>query len=248
MRQASVGFHCPECTKSGKQKVYTARNLGSSPWIVSAIIAVNLAVWVIDVVTSGSTTFGEIGDKWALFGPLVGDGDWWRPITAGFVHLNDLPFGLIHVGFNMVLVYQLGNLLQPALGTIRFLALYFMSLLGGSFLVLVISWDQPTVGASGAVFGLMGAAVLAFRSRNIDPFSTGIPQLLGINLLITFIGSEYISVGGHVGGLIAGLVGGWLLFEMERVGKSGKVLGTLLCLTLAAGLFAGCLYLGANPV
>lgn len=245
MRQASVGFHCPECTKSGKQKVYTAQSAmtGTTPYITSALIAVNVVVFVIDMFTGTVNGLGDLGEKGALFGPLVGDGEWWRPITAGFIHS-----GLIHIGFNMVLLYQLGRLLEPALGSVRFVALYFMSLLGGSFLVLVISWDQPTVGASGAVFGLMGAAVLAFRSRGIDPFSTGIPQLLGLNLLITFVGARYISVGGHVGGLIAGLVGGWLLFELERTGKTGKLLGTVLCTALGVALFAGCLYLGSNPV
>ncbi|HEY8544122.1 MAG TPA: rhomboid family intramembrane serine protease [Acidimicrobiales bacterium] len=243
MRQASVGFHCPECARGGQQKVVTARSLGTTPYVTAALIALNVVVFLIDLLSGTVDGLGELGADWALYGPLVGDGDWWRPVTAGFVHS-----GLIHIGFNMVLLYQLGLLLEPALGRVRFLALYFLSLLGGSFLVLVISWDQPTVGASGAVFGLMGAAVLAFRSRGIDPFSTGIPQLLGLNLLFTFVAARYISVGGHVGGLIAGLVGGWLLFELERTGPIGKTVGTVLCGVLAAGLFAGCLYLGSNPV
>jgi membrane associated rhomboid family serine protease len=244
MQQASVGFHCPECSRSGKQKVYNARSLQRPVvYATSALIAINVVVFIVDMVSGTVNGLGELGADWALYGPSVQDGDWWRPVTAGFVHS-----GLFHIGFNMLLLFQLGTLLEPALGRVRFLALYFLSLLGGSFLVLVMSWDQPTVGASGAVFGLMGAAVVAFRARGIDPFSTGIPQILGLNLLFTFIAARYISVGGHVGGLVAGLVGGWLLFELERSGRNGRILGAVVCGALAAGLFAGCLYLGQNPL
>jgi membrane associated rhomboid family serine protease len=243
MNQASVGFHCPECARGGRQKVYTARSLGSTPYVTAALIAANVVVFLIDMLSGTVNGLGTLGEDWALYGPSVAAGDWWRPLTVGFVHA-----GLIHIGFNMLLLYQLGTLLEPALGRIRFAALYLMSLLGGSFLVLVMSYDTPTVGASGAVFGLMGAAVLAFRSRGIDPFSTGIPQLLGINLLITFVAARYISVGGHIGGLVAGLVGGWLLFELERLGAQGKIVGSALCVAASAALFAGCLYIGSNPL
>ncbi|HMG44551.1 MAG TPA: rhomboid family intramembrane serine protease, partial [Acidimicrobiales bacterium] len=191
MNQASVGFHCPECSRTGRQKVVTARSLGTTPYVTAGLIAANVVVFLVDMFSGTVNGLGELGLDWALFGPAVGDGDWWRPITVGFVHS-----GLIHIGFNMLLLYQLGTLLEPALGRVRFVALYVMALLGGSFLVLVMSYDTVTVGASGAVFGLMGAAVVAFRSRGIDPFSTGIPQLLGLNLLITFVAARYISVGG----------------------------------------------------
>ena len=236
MHQASVGFHCPECAKVGKQKVYTARSLGSTAYVTYALIAVNAVVFVIDMLSGTANGLGSVGRDWALFGPLVADGEWYRTITAGFVHS-----GLIHVGFNMVLLYQLGMLLEAALGRVRFIALYFMSLMGGSFLVLVMSFDSPTVGASGAVFGLMGAAVLAFRSRGIDPFSTGIPQLLGINLVITFVASSYISVGGHLGGLVAGLAGGWLLFELPKLLPKGNLVAPAICFAATAGLFVGAL-------
>jgi membrane associated rhomboid family serine protease len=243
MHQASVGFHCPECSRSGKQKVYTARNLTTTPYVTSALIALNAVVFVIDMLSGTRGGLGDVGERWALFGPLVADGEWYRTITAGFVHS-----GLIHVGFNMVLLYQLGTLLEPALGRVRFIALYFMSLMGGSFLVLVMSFDSPTVGASGAVFGLMGAAVLAFRSRGIDPFSTGIPQLLGINLVITFVAARYISVGGHIGGLTAGLVGGWLLFELAPRIPRGNVVAPAICFAATAGLFAGCLLIAQSQI
>lgn len=243
MRQASVGFHCPECSKTGKQKVYTARNLVSTPYATVALIAVNATVFVVNLMSGSSRGLNELAQDGVLYGPAVRDGDWWRPITSGFLH-----DGIIHVGFNMLLLYQLGLLLEPALGRVRFLILYFTAMLGGSALVLAMSWDTPTLGASGAVFGLMGAAVVGLRSRGIDPFQTGIPQLLAINLAITFLFSAYISVGGHIGGLIAGGAAGWILFEGAPRIPSGKYVAPAACVAIGAALYATCLYLGSNPI
>jgi membrane associated rhomboid family serine protease len=246
MRQASVGFHCPECSKSGRQKVYSARTLVTKPYATMALMAINVVVFVIDIASGsggGVADMNEVAADGSLFGPAVAAGDWWRPITSGFIH-----YGLIHIGFNMLLLYQLGLLLEPALGRVRFLILYFTALLGGSALVLVMSYDTVTAGASGAVFGLMGASVVGLRSRGIDPFHTGIPQLLGINLVITLVFSRYISVGGHIGGLVAGLVAGWILFEGAPRLPAGKYLAPALCVAIAAGLYGACLYLGDNPI
>ena len=208
MHQASVGFHCPECTRRGRQKVVTGRELRTQPVVTMVLVAANLAIFLADAISRGrlGNSLGEWGDDGALFGPAVAAGDWWRPITAGFLHV-----GLVHVGFNMFLLWQLGSLLEPAVKRIPFAVLYVLSLLGGSFLVLVLSPDSVTVGASGAVFGLMGAAFVALRSRGIDPFSTGIGPLIVINLLFTFA-LPGISIGGHIGGLVAGAVGGAILW------------------------------------
>jgi membrane associated rhomboid family serine protease len=252
MNQASVGFHCPECARSGRQKVYNARSLMNvTPYATLALIAVNVAVFVADILMGTSAAVGPgqltnvstIADRGSLLAAGIRGGDWWQPVTAGFIH-----YGLIHIGFNMVLLYQLGRLLEPALGRARFLALYFMALLGGSFLVLVISPDQPTAGASGAVFGLMGAAVVAFRSRGISAFQTGIGQLIVLNLVFTFAFAAEISVGGHVGGLIAGFVGGWLLFEAAPRIPNGKYLMPLLVTVAAVGLYVGCLVIANNHI
>ena len=162
-------------------------------------------------------------------------GDWWRPITSGFLHA-----GIVHVGFNMFLLWQLGMMLEPAVKRARFAALYFVSLLGGSFFVLLISPDTRTVGASGAVFGLMGAAFVALRSRGIDPFSTGIGPLIVINLLFTFA-IPGISIGGHLGGLVAGAVGGLILWEWAPRLPPRSPLPLLALIALGGALFAGCL-------
>jgi membrane associated rhomboid family serine protease len=238
MNQASVGFHCPECARSGRQRMVPLRSLATRPVITMALVAANLAIFIADM-ASGSNQFGD--HNWtaegALNGPAVAAGDWWRPITAGFLHAN-----LLHVGFNMFLLWQLGNLLEPAIKRWAFAVLYFMALLGGSFLTLIIDPNALTLGASGAVFGLMGAAFIALRSRGVDPFSTGIGPLLVINLILTFA-IPGISIGGHIGGLIAGAVGGWILWEWgpRLGGKAPPVLPVVACGAIAAVFYAGCL-------
>jgi membrane associated rhomboid family serine protease len=258
MQQASVGFHCPECTRQGAQRVYTARSLVTQPVVTLGLIAVNIVVFLYDAVSGVSSVsqLGQVARDGALYGPAVAAGDWWRPVTAGFVHA-----GVLHVGLNMFILYQLGRLLEPALGRVGFLALYGGSLLGGSLLVLILDPEVPTVGASGAVYGLMGAAVVGLRARGINPFSTSIGMLLVINLIFTFAGSRFISVGGHIGGLIAGLIGGWFLFELapmlrpanrnRAVGPSlgvGHWVAAGLCAALAVLFYGACLYIASNPV
>jgi membrane associated rhomboid family serine protease len=239
MRQASVGFHCPECTKANPQRVVSARTLGNvRPVAALAIIALNLAVFVADIpsTTDALDGIGTIGRDWALNGPDVAAGDVWRPLTAGFVHA-----GLMHVGFNMFLLWQLGRLLEPAVRWYGFVVLYVMSLLGGSLLVLVLDPDSFTVGASGAVFGLMAATFVAMRSRGIDPFSTGIGPLLVINLVLTFA-VPGISIGGHLGGLVTGAAGGWLLWVWgPRLGREARMVPVGVCAVLALALYGGCL-------
>lgn len=238
MHQASVGFHCPECARTGRQKVYSARTLTSSPVVTYVLVAINVVVFIMEMATATrqSSSIGTVGDDAVLFGPAVALGDWWRPVTSGFAHLN-----LIHIGLNMFILWQLGMLLEPALGRVRYLALYFMALMGGSFLVLVLSPNNSTLGASGAVFGLMGAAFVGLRSRGIDPFSTSIGPLIIMNLIFTFVFSSSISVGGHVGGLLAGAAGGWLLFELPSRNPNGKLIAPVLCAVAAGGLYVGCL-------
>jgi membrane associated rhomboid family serine protease len=244
MTQASVGFHCPECTRGAGQKVITARSLRPTrPVVTVTLVAVNLFIFAAEMLAGGGGT--SVTGGWAdpaswraegaLFGPLVAAGEWWRPVTAGFLHAN-----LMHVGFNMFLLWQLGHLLEPAVKRIPFAVLYVMSLVGGSFLVLVISPNQVTVGASGAVFGLMGAAFVAMRSRGIDPFQTGVGPLIVLNLVITFI-VPGISIGGHIGGLAAGALGGWLLWVWAPTQQRSVVVPTVICAALAAGLFAASL-------
>jgi membrane associated rhomboid family serine protease len=218
MRQASVGFHCPECTKQGAQKIIRPQQLlHSRPLVTQVLIAINAAIFVAGV-GSGLETRPQVAVDYALISEFttsggavfpglgVAHGEWYRLVTSGFLHVN-----IIHIGFNMLVLYQLGQLLEPAFGRLRFGLVYGVSLLTGSLGVMLVSPNNLTMGASGAVFGLMGFAFMALRARGIDPFSTGLGGTIVLNLIITFTLSNYISVGGHVGGLIGGVVCGWIL-------------------------------------
>lgn len=130
---------------------------------------------------------------------------WYRLVTSGFMH-----FGLLHIAFNMYFLYVLGRMLEPALGRIRYLLLYLASLLGGSLGVVLIGGVGITAGASGAVFGLLGAATIGLWRRGINPFTTGIGATLILNLFITFA-IPGISIGGHLGGAVAGSICGLVM-------------------------------------
>lgn len=130
---------------------------------------------------------------------------WYRLVTAGFIH-----FGVFHIVMNMLLLFQLGQLLERALGGTRFTLLYGASLLGGSLGVLLVDANGITGGASGAVFGLMAGAAIGLHRRGVNVFSTGIGTTLALNLVLTFT-IRGISIGGHIGGAVAGAICGWVM-------------------------------------
>lgn len=245
MTEASVGFHCPECAKGGRQKVYTAQTLdrlAGRPVVTLSLIGINVAVFVAGMAIGSDQLTLDGG----LFGPAVDQGEWYRLVTAGFLHS-----GLLHLGFNMYLLYLLGQQLEPLLGRFRFAVAYFFSLLVGSLGVLLLDPQALTVGASGAVFGLMGVAVVVQHSRGINPFETGLGGLIVLNLVITFVVPN-ISVGGHVGGLIGGLVAAGLLIVLpsrSRALPPGVATLGVMALGLAvvaASLWAASLW--SNPL
>jgi membrane associated rhomboid family serine protease len=218
MTPTPVGMRCPECSRQ-KTKVHTMRD-ASTPVVARVIIAICVVIWIAELVTR--TDGNSVIEHGALFGPLVADGEWWRIITSGFLHDNRIPMGLLHIGFNMYLLYYVGQLLEPTLGRIGFLVAFLVSLLGGSLGALLLSPDKYTIGASGAVFGLIGVALMELRSRGIAPFQTDLGMLLIVNLVITFGFSAFISIGGHLGGLAAGVVVGYLLFEVAGANRSRR--------------------------
>jgi len=249
MSDASVGFHCPECARGGRQRVYTARSLpgiAGRPVVTYTLVGINLAVYLAGLGMGSADTRNEMTVDGGLIahavngaGELIGvaEGEWYRIVTSGFLHAN-----LVHVGFNMYLLYLLGMLLEPAMGRLRFALVYFFSLLAGSFGALLVDPNSLTVGASGAVFGLMGAAVVVSRSRGQRLFDTGLGGLILLNLVFTFV-IPGISVGGHVGGLVGGLLSTWLLLELPaRLRSVPAVMPVLVVLGLGAGVVAGCLW------
>ncbi len=182
-----------------------------------ALIAINVVVFLLELTqgvgisgTSGSSLIAEGG----LFGPAVADGEWWRLITSSFLHA-----GLIHLAFNMYVLWILGGqLLEPRIGTDRFLAIYFIAVLWGAAGALLLSPNAVTVGASGGVFGLFGAILVLQRQQgqSVSEIVQGpIGIFLLLNLAITFI-VPGISIGGHLGGLIGGAVAAWVLGGFGR--------------------------------
>jgi membrane associated rhomboid family serine protease len=139
----------------------------------------------------------------------------------------------------MYILYWLGSMLEPALGHVRFVALYFASLIAGSFGALLLSPDKFTVGASGAVFGLMGAAFVMQRARGINPMESGIGPVILFNLAFSFIVPN-ISIGGHLGGLIGGTLAAFLMDRLEGRGR-GVTLPVAACVAVGAAAFAGSL-------
>lgn len=227
MVTASVGFHCPQCARQGRQQVHTRQTLAARrrPEVTTAIIGLNVVVFVLAGLSSGSLfdpwgalyiDYGTIGlarDGVDLIG--VDTGEWYRLVTGGFLHAN-----LLHLGMNMYLLYLLGSVLEPAFGRVRFAVIYVVTLLTGSLGVMLIDPNSLTVGASGAVFGLMGVMVVAQRASGIDVWRNGIGGLVLLNVLITFT-IPNISIGGHVGGLVGGLLVGALLVELPQAVAPG---------------------------
>jgi membrane associated rhomboid family serine protease len=222
MTPTPVGMRCPECAKQ-RTKVHTARTMRSDPRVTVGIII----VCVVALLASGSIGLARTGssrlfEDFALWGPgIADDGQYWRLVTGGFLHAN-----LLHIFFNMYLLWILGQMLEPMLGSGRFTALYFTALLWGSFGALLLTPDAHTVGASGAVFGLMGAAAVELRSRGINPFQTDIGMLIIFNLGLSFVLSG-ISIGGHIGGLIGGALAGMALGYADR--HRNRTLGYAAC-------------------
>ncbi len=206
MTPTPVGMRCPECasqrTRVVRNPTGTRSGLEAFP-ATCVLIAINAIVFLVEI-ASGSGGLGEQHDRlivdYGLFGPFVAEGEWYRLLTSGFLHAS-----LIHVGFNMLLLFFLGRLLEPALGTPRFLVLYFASLLAGSFGALVLEPNSLGIGASGAIFGLAGATFVIARGRGMDALAGEIGFLIVFNLIFSFV-SPRISVGAHVGGLVGGIV------------------------------------------
>jgi membrane associated rhomboid family serine protease len=215
MTPTPVGMRCPECSKQRTRVTHGAAALGGARAPATfALIALNVAAYVAEIAGGagglGSTSSSVIND-FGLRGASVADGEWYRLVSGGFLHA-----GLLHIGFNMFALFILGQLLEPAIGTPRFLAVYFASLFAGAFGALALTDPvQVTVGASGAIFGLFGAAFVIARGRGLDAIASQLGFLLLINLALTF-GVRGISVGGHLGGLAGGLLCALVIVAGER--------------------------------
>jgi membrane associated rhomboid family serine protease len=232
MTTTPVGMRCPECAKQ-RTKVMRMRDMSTRPRVTFALIAINVIAFLTE--QGQFTVFGT-----SIHGTVINEGvldrfhisvehEYWRLISSGFIHEN-----LLHIGFNMYLLYLLGLMLEPAIGSLRFAAIYFTSLLAGSFGVLLAT-AAPSLGASGAVFGLMGAAVVELRARRLSVMESGIGGLIILNLILSFSIAN-ISIGAHVGGLIGGALAALAIRAADE--RNHRALGLLACLLLSAAAVA----------
>lgn len=216
MTPTPVGMRCPECAR---QRTRVTQGVGEASLLSAApatfvLIALNAVAFLVEV-ANGAGGFYEINGSsivldYGLYGHAVSEGDWYRLATSGFLHA-----GLIHIAFNMFALFFLGRILEPSIGTARFLAVYFASLFGGAFGALLLSPDALTIGASGAIFGIFGATFVIARGRGFDAVASSIGLVLLINLALS-VGASHISLGGHLGGLAAGLICGGAIVAGDR--------------------------------
>ena len=256
MREAAVGFQCPECVAEGHKTTRSARTTfgGLRPTNAATtslvLIGINVVVWLGIVLGGGvgSRLFNLLvlrpdgacdlqngyldvqaseaactaaGATWL---PGVADGAWWQLLTTAFVHVQPL-----HLAFNMFALYILGPQLELYFGRARFLALYLISALTGSATVYwFASQYSPTLGASGAIYGLLGALLVISLKVRIN--LQGLLVLIGINLLLTFTISN-ISWPGHLGGLAGGAAAAAVLVYAPRKRRTAIQVAGLAALT-----------------
>jgi membrane associated rhomboid family serine protease len=243
MVPAPVGVQCVECVRRFRSQaapVQSLRRFTGGPFLTYSIIGVNVVVWLLGILLAPRAIFSgsPLASIGGLFGPAVAQGEWWRLLTSGFLHS-----GLIHLGLNMVVLYMLGPPLERTLGRLSFASLYLAGLTASALGALLLSPTSLTVGASGAIFALMGATIAGQRAAGIDPWRSGIIGWVVINLIFT-VAVPGISIGGHIGGLVGGLVGGWVLFRPQL----RPTLAALACTGLAVVFFVASLYLAGSPV
>lgn len=239
MTPTSVGMRCPECARQ-RTKVRKMRSgrrpIGSAAATVTQIIiAINVVVFLVEVATGmpvggvSGNSYGTLFVKGALVGPyyITDLHQYYRLLTAGFLH-----DGVLHIAFNMWFLFIMGPMLESAVGRLNFTVVYFVSLLAGSFGALLFQPGVPTVGASGALFGILGALMVVAYYRGISIWQSGLALTLIINIVFSLTVSN-VSIGGHVGGFIGGAICGWLIVQLsERRNQQAAAIAG--CLVVAA--------------
>ena len=236
MTPTPVGMRCPECSRE-RTKVKTASSISraSEPVVTYTLIVVNVLAFLAEssgggTLTGGSSS-GTIFTKGYLLGPLIASQhEYWRLLTSGFLH-----DGFEHIFFNMLFLYFIGPSLETAIGRLKFAVVYIVSLLAGSFGALLFAPGIPTVGASGACFGVLGALMVVMHDRRVSIWSSGLGLLLVINIVFS-VAIPGISIGGHIGGFVGGVTCGWLFVQLGEHKR------------MPAAALAGCVVLAAISV
>lgn len=215
MIQAAVGMRCPECAgrPTGAARLKPRAAARGTAYVTIVLIAVNIVAFGLQIATDpggvGSGLGGDVSRGGALFGPDVAAGDWWRIVSSAFLHA-----GVVHLGFNMVALWILGNRFEAYIGPLRFGLIYVAAVLWGAAGALLLNPNALTVGASGGVFGLMAAIFILERQRGVTILGDA-GLFLGINLVITFA-LPGISIGGHLGGIVGGAIAALALSGFGR--------------------------------
>ncbi|MGD1051312.1 MAG: rhomboid family intramembrane serine protease [Solirubrobacteraceae bacterium] len=247
MTTSPVGMRCPECARQ-TTKVRTIRSTSSrrGQEVTLALIAINVIVFLAEgsgvFTLTGSTNNSWLLNHGLLVAPYIRTSsayqipahEYYRLVTSGFLHLD-----FLHIGLNMYVLYWVGRLLEPAIGRRRFLAIYFTGLLAGSLGVVIVSPLSATAGASGAIFGLMGAAFWEAHQRGAIQVRNQLVLLIVINLVLT-LSIPGVSVGAHVGGLIGGGLATLGFRQGDRV--RSPALGYAICLAIAVIAVVGAIY------
>lgn len=237
MTPTSVGMRCPECSRERTrvQRIPSRAAVGV-PVVTRALIVLNVLVFIGETATGAPLGGGGGGSVWThglLYGPSITQAhQYYRLLTAGFLH-----DGLFHILINMVSLYWVGMVLEPAVGSVYFSAIYFASLFAGSFGALLFSPAIETVGASGAIFGIFGALIVIAHRRGIPIWQTGLGFVLVLNLVIS-VSFRGISLGAHLGGLAAGLIAGWMVVEWGEM-RRRRSLVLIGCFALALASIVG---------
>ncbi|MBO0767833.1 MAG: rhomboid family intramembrane serine protease [Solirubrobacterales bacterium] len=231
------------------QRSGTGVNVGLGQWsATTALIALNVVVFFAEMatgVTPGGNDQGSVFIHGSLFGPAIsgvnpyfqqipGTHEVWRLLSAGFLHAS-----LLHIVMNMWFLFFVGRMLEPGVGRGNFLAIYLASLLAGSFGALAFTPVQPTVGASTAIFGVFGALIVVAHDRGIPIWQSGLGPTLLINLVLTLTISN-ISIGGHLGGLLGGVVCGYGVVYLSEHRRQ-PALGYAVCAAVAVVSVIGAL-------
>ncbi len=231
-----VGIRCPDHSGQARgaarvvQNVQrrTARNAGI---VTTTLIAIDVGIYLLQLAGGASVNAnsGWIFEHGALFGPYVAQGDWYRLISAAFLH-----YGPIHLGMNMLALWWIGRPLEDWLGPVRYLLLYLVAGLAGSAGALIANPTGVTVGASGAIFGILGAAIVLERQQTYVLGGSAI-TLLVVNLAFTFA-VPGISIGGHLGGLAGGALA---ILALSQFGKRSAVHSRIDVVSIASLLAIG---------
>lgn len=230
LREASVGYQCVDCVGESSREVRRGTTVAgapsgtrSRPIVTIVLVALNVLVFVGTIVQSRSimaVTDSDIFYTGVLVPGLVAQGEWWRLVTTGFLH-----FGLLHIALNMIALWMLGQQLEPVLGRWRFLAMYLISLLGGSAAIMLFYPAGGAVaGASGAVFGLLGAFLIVLIRLRM-PVSLIVPTIVINAIISVFVPG--IALLAHVGGAIAGAAATAAIVYVPRTRRTALQVGLL---------------------